>query len=69
MEPENRLVARALEAAWEEKLAASRGLADEHERFLRRQPRRAVGPDEDAVVVPVAGDPEVVARDVVAALA
>ncbi|WP_165253399.1 recombinase family protein [Paludisphaera soli] len=56
VEPENRLVARTLEAAWEEKLAASRALADEHERFLRGQPPRAVGADEEAEVRRLAAD-------------
>jgi hypothetical protein len=39
VEPENRLVARSLEAAWEEKLRARRDLVEEHERFLAEQPR------------------------------
>jgi hypothetical protein len=39
VEPENRMVARTLEAAWEQKLAALRELSDRHERFLRSQPR------------------------------
>jgi DNA invertase Pin-like site-specific DNA recombinase len=39
VEPENRLVARSLEAAWEEKLRARRDLVEEHERFLSEQPR------------------------------
>ena len=39
VEPENRLVARGLEAAWEEKLRARRDLFEEHERFLGEQPR------------------------------
>jgi hypothetical protein len=39
VEPENRLVARTLEAAWEQKLRAHRELVEQHERFLRRQPR------------------------------
>src|SRR5262249_47324440 len=46
VEPENRLVARTLEAAWEQKLAALRELSDRHERFLRSQPRI---PDADEV--------------------
>ena len=41
VEPENRLVARTLEAAWEQRLAALRELSEEHERFLRQQPRAA----------------------------
>jgi hypothetical protein len=39
VEPENRLVARSLEAAWEEKLRVQRDLVEEHERFLSEQPR------------------------------
>ena len=39
VEPENRLVARSLEAAWEEKLRVRRDLVEEHERFLSEQPR------------------------------
>jgi DNA invertase Pin-like site-specific DNA recombinase len=39
VEPENRLVARNLELAWEEKLRAHRGLIEQHERFQREQPR------------------------------
>jgi hypothetical protein len=34
---------RTLEAAWEQKLAALRDLSDEHERFLREQPRALSG--------------------------
>ena len=39
VEPENRLVARSLEAAWEEKLRAQRDLIEEHERYLSEQVR------------------------------
>jgi hypothetical protein len=39
VEPENRLVARTLERAWEEKLAAQRQLEEEYHRFLSDQPR------------------------------
>ena len=39
VEPENRLVGRSLEAAWEEKLRVRRDLIEEHERFLSEQPR------------------------------
>ena len=39
VEPENRLVARTLEAAWERKLRAHRDLVEQHERFLRQRPR------------------------------
>jgi DNA invertase Pin-like site-specific DNA recombinase len=39
VEPENRLVARTLERAWEEKLEAERGLQEEHRRQQEQQPR------------------------------
>jgi hypothetical protein len=39
VEPENRLVARTLEAAWEQTLAAHHALTQQHERFLSSQPR------------------------------
>lgn len=39
VEPENRLVARTLEAGWEEKLRAARELQEEYDRFLRDRPR------------------------------
>jgi hypothetical protein len=40
VEPENRLVARTLERAWEEKLQAQRHLEEEHDRFVHEQPLR-----------------------------
>jgi DNA invertase Pin-like site-specific DNA recombinase len=39
VEPENRLVARTLEAAWEEKLRTAREVREEYDRFLRSRPR------------------------------
>jgi hypothetical protein len=39
VEPENRLVARTLEHAWEEKLRAERALQEEHRRRREQQPR------------------------------
>jgi Recombinase/Recombinase zinc beta ribbon domain len=39
VEPEHRLVARQLEAAWEGKLTEQRGLQESYERFLHEQPR------------------------------
>jgi DNA invertase Pin-like site-specific DNA recombinase len=39
VEPEHRLVARSLERAGEEELAALQQLEEEHHRFLRQQPR------------------------------
>ena len=38
VEPDNRLVARTLEARWEESLRNERQLREEHERFLRQMP-------------------------------
>jgi Recombinase/Recombinase zinc beta ribbon domain len=40
VEPENRLVARTLERAWEEKLLTHRQLEEEHHRFVQSQPVR-----------------------------
>jgi DNA invertase Pin-like site-specific DNA recombinase len=39
VEPENRLVARSLERAWEEKLAVQQQLEESYHRFLQQQPR------------------------------
>ena len=38
VEPENRLVARSLERAWEEKLRAVEAVDQEHDRWRREQP-------------------------------
>ena len=38
VEPENRLVARSLERAWEEKLRAVEAVEQEHERWRREEP-------------------------------
>ncbi len=38
VEPENRLVARSLERAWEEKLRAAEAIEQEHDRWRRDQP-------------------------------
>jgi DNA invertase Pin-like site-specific DNA recombinase len=40
VEPENRMVARTLEKAWEEKLQTQRQLSEEYDRFLQTQPLR-----------------------------
>jgi hypothetical protein len=40
VEPEHRLVARTLERAWEEKLAAQQQLEEEYHRFAQHKPRR-----------------------------
>jgi hypothetical protein len=39
VEPEHRLVARTLERAWEEKLAAQQQLEEEYHRFVQQKPR------------------------------
>lgn len=39
VEPEHRLVARTLERAWEEKLAAQQLLEEDYHRFVQQQPR------------------------------
>ena len=39
VEPENRLVVRQLERAWEEKLTTQKALQEEHDRFEQAQPR------------------------------
>ena len=49
VEPENRLVARSLEAAWEEKLRAQRELQEEHERFLQDQPQPLTADDQASI--------------------
>jgi DNA invertase Pin-like site-specific DNA recombinase len=49
VEPENRLVARHLERAWEEKLAAQEQLAEEYHRFSSQHPRVLTAPERDAI--------------------
>ena len=49
VEPENRLVARTLERAWEEKLQAQQQLEEEYHRFLQQQPRRLTDEERDAI--------------------
>jgi len=55
VEPENRLVARTVEAEWEQKLKTHRELLDQHERFQREQPRLLTA-DEQQQVRSLAGD-------------
>ncbi|HEY2154138.1 MAG TPA: recombinase family protein [Isosphaeraceae bacterium] len=55
VEPENRLVARTLEAAWEQKLTTHRELCDQHERFHRSQPR-VLGREEQEQIRRLAAD-------------
>ena len=49
VEPENRLVARTLERAWEEKLAAQQQLEEDYHRFVREQPRVLTEPEREAI--------------------
>jgi hypothetical protein len=49
VEPENRLVARSLERAWEEKLAAQQQLEEEYHRFVQQQPRGLSDAEREAI--------------------
>jgi DNA invertase Pin-like site-specific DNA recombinase len=49
VEPENRLVARTLERAWEEKLQAQQTLEEEYHRFLQQQPRVVTAAEREAI--------------------
>jgi DNA invertase Pin-like site-specific DNA recombinase len=49
VEPENRLVCRTLEAAWEQKLRAARELHEEYERFLQTQPKLLTAEEQEAI--------------------
>jgi DNA invertase Pin-like site-specific DNA recombinase len=49
VEPENRLVARTLERAWEEKLQAQQTLEEEYHRFLQQQPRVLTSEERTAI--------------------
>jgi DNA invertase Pin-like site-specific DNA recombinase len=49
VEPENRLVTRTLERAWEEKLQAQQTLEEEYHRFLQHQPRVLTAEERDAI--------------------
>jgi DNA invertase Pin-like site-specific DNA recombinase len=55
VEPENRLVARTIEAEWERKLQTHRELLDQHERFLREQPHLLTA-EEQQQIRSLAGD-------------
>ena len=55
VEPENRLVVRTLERAWEDKLAAQQQLEEEYHRFGREQPR-LLSSDERASIRQLATD-------------
>jgi DNA invertase Pin-like site-specific DNA recombinase len=49
VEPENRLVVRTLEAAWEEKLRVQRNLQEQHERYRMVQPRMLTGEEQERI--------------------
>jgi len=49
VEPENRLVARTLERAWEEKLQAQQTVEEDYHRFLQQQPRVLSAEERDAI--------------------
>lgn len=49
VEPENRLVARTLERAWEEKLVAQQQLDEAYHRFVSQQPRVLTAQERDAI--------------------
>jgi DNA invertase Pin-like site-specific DNA recombinase len=49
VEPENRLVARSLERAWEAKLQAQQMLEEEYHRFLQQQPRVLTAEEREAI--------------------
>jgi len=55
LEPENRLVARQLARAWEEKLAAHQQAEEDYQRFLQRQPR-LLSETEQAAIRQLAAD-------------
>jgi DNA invertase Pin-like site-specific DNA recombinase len=49
VEPEHRLVARTLEHAWEEKLAAQQHLEEEYHRFVQHKPRLLSETEREAI--------------------
>jgi DNA invertase Pin-like site-specific DNA recombinase len=49
VEPENRLVVRTLERAWEEKLQAQQTLEEEYHRFLQQQPHVLTDGEREAI--------------------
>ena len=55
VEPENRLVARTLETAWEQKMRDERELREEYERVMQQQPR-LLAADERAAIRDLASD-------------
>jgi hypothetical protein len=55
VEPENRLVARTLERAWEKTLQAQQELEEEYHRFLQQQPH-VLTAEERAAIRQLAAD-------------
>lgn len=49
VDPDNRLAARALERAWEEKLTAQQRLEEEYHRFQREQPKLLTAGEREAI--------------------
>ncbi len=49
VEPENRLVARTLERAWEEQLRAQQTLEEAYHRFLQQQPQVLTAEEREAI--------------------
>ena len=49
MDPENRLVARAMERQWEEKLAEAQRLEEDYARFRLEQPRHLTASDRESI--------------------
>ncbi|MGZ6364110.1 MAG: recombinase family protein [Ktedonobacterales bacterium] len=49
VEPEDRLVARTLERAWEEQLQAQQYLEEEYHRFLQQQPQALTAAEREAI--------------------
>ena len=49
VDPEHRLVARSLEHAWEETLAAQQHLEEEYHRFVQQQPRLLTAEERSAI--------------------
>jgi DNA invertase Pin-like site-specific DNA recombinase len=49
VDPENRLVARALERQWEQKLAEQQRLAEDYARFQTQQPRHLTAADRERI--------------------
>ena len=59
VEPENRLVARTLETAWNEKLSAHRQLEEDYRRFQEQQPRCLSSAEREQIRLLASNLPEV----------